>query len=380
MAHQMNIFDLQERARLQLEGRFKMGEEQEAALINTVAATVIQDRLVAPKAMRFTVLPDGVLHLSYRETEGRVSIHRHALNQLCAKVKFPMEYLGRLEDSDMWKAQLLEHNLNELFHNTEFKDKAGNPRFLHRLVGMQLRGFLSRRYNRYIASAPLLRTFVESCRAGGARPIEAVASPVINSLKCLLPNVFEAFPGEHVGIGVTWSNSDFGSGKCRVMQTIWRINTASSAVVDEGLSRAHLGSIIEDSDLEMSDETAQKEVAAQQSAIHDHVKQFLGAEAVERILSAIAAAKEDTISWEKLRSRLRDILSKGDLDWLKNTLDMRGESIIDLPPISFTKDNQPIANRYWVAQAVSVVAQKTEDPDRKFDLQRQAGNILAGAF
>jgi hypothetical protein len=290
-----------------------------------------------------------------------------------------MTYVNRLqEDTTRGMSDLLCDNLNTLFGLTVWPEAT---RFLHRIVGTELRGFLSRRYNRHLASAPLLRSFIDQCKAEGARPIEATSSPVRHALKCLIPKVFEAFPGEHVCIGIEWSNSDFGAAKLKVLQTLWRVGAGSASVIDEGLSRAHIGSVIEDSDIEMSDETARKEVEAQQSAVRDHVKEYLSQKTIDRLLVAIRAARDEQISWTSLVAKLREAtLGKSDIEWMKNVLEGKAETIIDLPPVSYAPDGARVPNLYWAIGAIGSIAQKMEDPDRRLELQREAGKLLAAAL
>jgi hypothetical protein len=382
--NQTNFFDAFDNARLRMEARFKLGAEQEQFLLAIVTATVIVDRLVPPRAMTFltgTGDRSRELYIHYKETEGGYAINRHALNQLCSKVQLGMNYVNMLQAGAAWKHDLLCDNLNALFQTPDWTDRGGQPqRFLHRIVGRELRGFLSRRFNRHLASAPLLRAFIDQCKTEGARPVEAANSPVRSALKCLMPKVFEAFPGEYICLGVEWSNSDFGSGKLKVLQTCWRVGSGTAAVVDEGLRRAHIGSIIEDSDIEMSDETAKKELEAQQGAVRDHVKAYLSEKTVERMLTAIRAAAGEQIPWSQLSHRLRDVLGKGDLEWLKNVLDQKAETIIDLPPISFDPGGNRVPNLYWAAGGLSAIAARTDDPDKRLDLQREAGKLLASAM
>lgn len=391
----MNANDQYEDARKRMFDRTKRGEAEKKALIDVVSKTVIVDRLVAPKLMGFHPElneKDG-LRLRYDfgpdTASDIVAIHRHAMNQICAKVGFPMTYFNTLnkyvakpspESKTMedWKRELLCHNLNEQYHEPEWVERGGGPaRFLHRIVDGELRGFLSRRYNRHLASAPLLRAFVDACEAKDAVPIEAQSSAVRVSLKFLLPDVFEAFPGEYIGLGSEWSNSDFGAGKLSISQTVWRIKTGTASVLDETLGRVHLGSIIEDSDIEMSDDTAKAEVDAQKKAIRDAVNHQFSVKNVERLLVALSAARDEEIPWSKLKGQLARFLNKADIDWLQNTLDTKGESIIDLPPVSFGSDDRPTPNLYWAASAVSAIAAKTEDADRKAELQREAGKLFS---
>jgi hypothetical protein len=382
---QVGLFDTYEKSQSDLMKRFAAGKLQEDALVTVVANTLIVDKLVPVERMTFFV--SGVteaLRIRYDGSKD-VSIHRHALGQLCQKATLPMNFTNSLltpprAEEKLPRLHLLANNLRELFSMQEFKDRSGAPaRFLHRTVNDELRGFLSSRFNRHLASQPLLKAFRDVCTEMGARPIEAASSPVRSSLKCLLPNVFEAFPGEHVGIGVEWSNSDFGAGKLSVCQTIWRAKTATSAVLDETISRVHLGSVITDSDLEISEETMHKEVAAQSSAIRDAVQAQLSEKTVERVLFALRYAHEEKIPWTKVRSRLQGVLTKSEMAWLQMAVD-KGDDIIDLPPISYTPENERVPNLYFISSALGHIASKSEDVDKKMLLQSEAGKFLADAM
>lgn len=392
--------DQYQTAQERMDRRFLQGARDEEALLTAVGQTVIVDRLVPPRQMTFIPLSleKTGIKLRYRVAEGMrsstdmdVTIHRHALGQLCTKVSIPMNFVNMLntyvarealdsKTTEDWKRTLLCANLNELFTQPEWTERGGAPtRFLHRIVGGELRGFLSRRYNRHLASAPLLRAFIEGCQHHEARPIESTSTAVRVALKYLLPKVFEAFPGEYVCLGSEWANSDFGAGRLSVSQTVWRISTGTSSVLDETFGRVHLGSVIEDSDIEMSDDTAKKEVAAQKGAIRDAVTAQFAPETVDRLLGALRLAHEQQVPWGKLRGQLGRFLGKNDIGWLQSALDT-GESIIDLPPLSFDPDGNRVPNLYWASSAVSALASKAEDTDRRLELQREAGKLLAAAM
>lgn len=369
--------DLFEYAERRMNQRFLAGEKEEAVLIEQVAKNVIVDKLVPPKAMEF-FHHDGKIVLGYGVNQGLTRIHRHAFNQLCAKVEFPLIYASKLDVGD-WKRDLLCHNLNELFHQPDWAARGGPQRFLHRLVGGELRAFLSHRYNRHLATAPMLRTFVESCRTQGARPIDATTTAVRVSLKYLLPKVFEAFPGENVCFGSEFGNSDFGAGRLTVRSTIWRASTGTSSVLDEVFGKVHIGSVIEDSDIEMSDDTAHKEVVAQQGAIRDAVTQQLEEKTVERLLKAIRLAREEEVPWSRLRPQLAKFLSKADQEWMEGLLTGKATNIIDLPPVThYAGEFTP--NIWWASACVGALADKSEDADRRITLQQEAGKLLGNAL
>jgi hypothetical protein len=372
-------------ALLEAQRRFRVGSGAERALLERVAATVIRDKLAFASGMHFEPHPlEGgapAVHLRYGTSAERFTIHRHALAQLAGKAGLPLSYVAALNAGDAalaWRTDLLCHNLNELFGRTSFVDGRGAPvPFLHRLVGTELRGFLSNRFNRNLASAPLLAAYVDACRAAGAHPVEAVVSDVRFSLKCYAPHVFEPLPGQYICVGVEWSNSDFGAGKHLVCQTVWDPLRDTRVVLDETISRVHLGSVIEESDIEMSAATAAKEVDAQASAICDAVTQQLKQESIDRLLDAIRIASEQEIPWTKLKGQLQRFLYRKDLETIELLLHQAND-VIDLPPPGRAADGTPLPTKWWASSIVSWIASKSDDEDRKLELQHEAGRLLAG--
>ncbi len=371
----------QKQAEQRIAARMAVGENQAGHLIKSIADMVIKDKLVPPKDMDFLVRTEVVeggvrplqVVLQYKNGE-TVRIHRHALGQLAGKVSFPITYLNTLNIlSEPWRPSLLTTNLNELFHQSVFMRGGETPRFLHRIVGDELRGFLSRRFNRHLASLPLLRAFVEGVHEGGAKPVETSITDLRWSLKCFLPQVFEAFPGQFICVGVTQSHSDFGAGKHTIAQSIWDPLRDTRTVL-EGTSKVHLGSIIEDSDIEMNDETARAEVDAQCKAARHTVSTYLGEEFISKALRAVKIAHEAQIPWSDLRSQLQKVLYEKELTTVETFLNNPG--IIDLPPVSQTPGGDPLPSRWWASQVLSKMA-TDQDDDRKIELQQIAGKWLA---
>ena len=129
----------------------------------------------------------------------------------------------------------------------------------------------------------------------------------------------------------------------------------------------------------MSTETARKELEALQGTILDTLDAQFSEKGIERLLAAIRSAATEKVPWNKLRGQLSKFLTKVDMEWLQSALD-KGDTIIDLPPVSFEADGTRVPNRYWAQAAVGAVAAKAEDPDRRLDLQREAGKLLAEAL
>lgn len=367
-------------AQTRAEQRFNAHEDQEVRLLTQIANLVIRDKLVAPKAMNFFVRSDGTnrpesIVLQYQGGE-TVTLHRHAIGQLAGKVELPITYLNKLDvKHNAWRLDLLCHNLQTLFQNTAFEKGSEQPRFLHRIVNGELRGFLSRRFNRHLASLPLLRAFVESVHQCEAKAIEATSTDLRWALKCYLPMVFEAFPGQYICVGVAQSNSDFGAGKLSITQTIWDPMRDTKTVLDDSISRVHLGSVLEDSDIEVSDDTAVKEVEAQAGAIRDAVTQLLAPEAIDKALKAIKLAHEAEIPWHTLKGQLSRFLYDKEIATVETMLNNPG--VMDLPPIGRSANGDPLPTKWWSSVVVSALAQ-AQDDERKVEMQQQAGKFLGG--
>lgn len=377
-----------ETAQAQLQERIRTGADEQHKLIEAVARMVIRDRLAPPACMEFCPQFDdlGGLSLTLCRAPGGpivetdLRIHRHALNQLATKVLHPMTDVSRLlagggTIETIWMRELLAYNFNERFHKMKFVERGGRgSAFLCRIVNDQLRGFLSRSFNRHLASKPLLAAFVEACRGANAQPVEAITSDVRLSLKCFKPLIFEPFPGEFVAVGVEWSNSDFGAGRLTVCMTLLRISSGTSVVLAEQFAKVHLGSVIEDSEIELSDETAAKEVDTQASAIRDAVKELLSEKYIERLLHGIALAHEEEIPWGRLKSKLKDFLYKEELATIETLLS--NNTMADLPPVGTGADGKPLPTRWWASNIIAQIAGGVADEDRKIELQRQAGKLV----
>ncbi len=363
----------QQLAEERAERRFNIGSKQEEILVNAIAGMVIRDRLVPPNEMWFVpgTNDKSPIALTYGKDGTPFKIHRHALGQLAGKVEFPIAFLNKLT-TDPWRVDLLVHNLNTLFHNMRF-GREENPRFLHRLVGNEVRAFLSRRFNRHLASLPLLRAFVEGVSTAGGKPVETTSTDLGWSLKCYLPMVFEPFPGQFICVGVTQSHSDFGAGKHVISQSIWDPLRDARTVL-EGVSKVHLGSVIEESDIELSEGTAVAEVEAQAAAAQDAVRTYLSEEHVEKALKAVRVAHEEKIPWDQLRTVLSKVLYEKELASVEALLN--SSDIVDLPPVGRTASGEPLPTRWWAASMLSKLANNQED-ERKFNLQTLAGKWLA---
>ena len=421
-------------ARERLEIRFKLGLTEQIALVEQVKALHIRNRMVWPQEMVFAALrgqpyvfvadlkklseehpspvaADPFAAISKGAVEldamGRkpILVHPHALGQMVKAVQEERKKynkdnrkLGEVErraptvgyvrglagSSELWEKELFRTVMCEHFNNGMFLDRRKAPtKFLFRLVGddahAKLCGFVSRSFNIFLPSYPLLEAFMHTCAQMGAQPIEASTSEVKFSLKCFLPHIFEPIPGEYVTVGQQWANSDFGAARLTLSGCMSRAGSKSSFVFEKALSKTHLGPIVEESQLELSDEAMLAMVRAQCLAIRDCVKQQLEPAAVNKILLAVRAAHEEKIPWDRLAGQLGSLLRKKEVESVHALL--TGESSQeDLPQPSYMNDaaGKPVAvpTRWWTSNVLAWLSENETDDERKTALQRAAGSML----
>lgn len=363
--------------------RVVVGRDQQKRIIKACSEQIPRDRYVHPHLMRFRRDKDGKVVINYAQGPGHdcwakyetIKIHPHALGQLSDTADINRHYVGKLNQPPIqFRGELLTHNLNELFHKHTYLNRAKQEaEFLHRLVGNELRGFLTQSYNRHLLSMPLLMAFIDACQEVDARPMAGFATDTKISLQCYLPWGFEIVAGDFVALGVQFSNSDFGDGKLKVSHTFMRVTGFAAGVMEESFSRVHLGGVVRDSDLRLSDEVAKKEIETVAAAIKDAVQQVLHHTSIEKLIRLMQKAAAEEIPWEKLRGNLAKVLGKEDVGTVKDMLEKRIEN---LPPPGIGSDGRPLATRWWAAAAVALLADKEIDTTRSADLKEYAGKLL----
>lgn len=365
-----------------LERRIKLGKEGTRKVIEVIEHMQIVDRpcFTNKESMRFLCIGESErIAITYpnRGDSRAYSVHPHALHQLCERTvpKVPIHYARSLAANEGWERLLLCHSLNKLFDNGPFVKKNVPVKYLHRIVGNELRGFLSIRFNRYLSSRPMLAAFLNACSFMQAAPVDANWTDVHFNLKCYLPLVFEPIPGEFIALGCSWSNSDFGAGRMSVTLSCLRIQRGHHLVLDKALSKVHVGSVIQADgfeDLMISEETMLKEVEAQASAINDTVCNLLGEESIQTALEAIRAAAAEDISWAKLRAGIKTLLRKNELEKLE---EMLKQPLEDLPPVGQDVNGNPLPSKWWAASALGMLSEGMPS-DRRLEVQAHAGALL----
>lgn len=381
------------RARNQILTTIQLGKDEQKRLVDYCARNIPRDRYVHPSLMEFGVLgtldvnPDTApVIISYARGEsakpwGAIEgkrLHKHALGQLCDIAGLPRIWLNvnNVDSEKGWRRDLLVHDLNTLFKNQTFVNRKKQPaKFLHRLVGDEVRAVLTQSYNRHLVSAAVLQPFLAVCDEIGLQPTRASITDMRVGLQTYLPFAFEPIPGEFIALGAWWGNSDFGQGRVRVSHTVMRVsgNAGGSMLTEDAFSRTHIGSIVEETDLILDEQTAVKELEAVASAIQSTVRALMEPAQVQKILDVIARAHEAKIEWAKLKAGLAKALSKSEV---QNVEDMLVHSVEELPRAGIGADGQPLPSRWWAAAALSHLASKQVDPARELELKQVAGQFL----
>lgn len=357
------------RARAIMERKVEDGRKSAVGLFERVMTQAPKDAIAKVEALRFEPGEHSglIMHAKGIETQ---TLHRHALSQIASRADVPGSYLSELvipkfeKEKQVsgfgWQVDMAAEILNRSFFHGHKGERA-----LIRSVENQVRGFLSDRYRR-LDSRPLLETFCAEAQALGAVPIDGSVSDLRVAMKVLLPVVFEPIPGEALCLGVEWGNSDFGAAKHSVRAFIYRLWCLNGATMEDALSQVHLGGRLAD-DIAFSNRTYELDTKTSISALKDIVRGTLSAPKVESLLVGIKAAHEKKVDWKTMRTKLAKKLLANEIKAVEAAYE--SEDVVMLPEGK---------NLWRVSNALSWIAGKTEDADRRLELQRFAGEVING--
>jgi hypothetical protein len=359
-----------------------VGEQAQTEIIQKMLAMSITDKLVDPRLMLIEESNKGLAVRYPVGTPDVVEIDDNALGQLCKTARIPKTYMNELLTgcvgmSEPIRQHLACYLLNTHYQRGVFTDKRGNPtKFLHRIVGKSLYGFLSRNYNRKLGTSAMLRPFIEQCYANGARPVDAQCNPIRAVLKCVQPIIYEPVPGEFIAFGATYTNSDFGKGSLLVHGTLLRISSGTSAVLESRLKKIHLGAVISEEEIELSEETLAKESETHISAVKDMVTDVFSETSITRSLKLVELSITRKLSWNQVLGQVKELLHQDEVSSMHEMLLGTKGGIVDLPPVTVNDKGDPEANAWWTAAALGVIASRVEDVDRRAGIQELAGRVL----
>lgn len=336
-------------------------------VIEQVENDIPEDYLVQGKKLRFNPTTSGIsIELPESDTAlAPLDIHDHAFGQIVARV------------GDKFKFRNAIGFLNSVRNNmpngegdaaaAEFLNRAysklNGDRFLVRSVKGQLRGFLSDSYRR-LDSRPLLEAFMGSIKQYGARPLDGFALQTKVNIRAIIPQVYQPFPGEIMAFGAQLSDSDFGDGALSVSGFVLRMICTNLATTEDVLKQIRLGRRMSNS-VHFSQHTVDLDTKAFASAINDVAGHVLGEGARENYLAMVKKANEEKIEPSQIAKWAKEHLGK---DETKLAEDKFNSPDIEMLPAGQTKWR-------W-SNALSWLANETEDEHRKLELQEFAGNIL----
>jgi hypothetical protein len=331
------------------------GLKKTGPTIERLLSQTPNDALVPATGIDFSVTDRGPM-LAARGQDFGGPLHDHAFKQLASRAGLPGAYATKLAAGEPWERELLTYAMGQHLSHSD-------DRYLVREVGGSVRGVLSDSYRR-MDSRPLLEAFVTACQEVGAQPYEGVASDIRSSVRVIVPRVFEPVPGEAIVFGLSWQNSDFGAGAFGISAFVLRLICLNGLVGASELKKIHFGSRLED--LALSQTTYDLDTKTLASATGDVVRGVLSESAIENRLDLVRRAHTHETDWARAVRGMSQALSKAESTKVREAFE--GNDTVMLPP----------GQSMWrFSNALSWVANSTENPDRKIELQGLAGSVLS---
>lgn len=329
-------------------------------VIQQVQNDVPDDALVLAPKLHFDLAGESDLVVDFAGREN--TLHRHALNQVAdrAGIVHMRSLVNDLASRrKAWATELIAHNLNEIYSRQE------KEHYLLRAVNGQLRGFLSNSYRR-LDSRPILDAFIGQVRKFGARPVDGFALETKLRVRAILPFVFEPFPGEIMAFGAELGDSEYGDGALSLKSFLLRMWCTNLATTEDVLTKVHLGKRM--TDLRLSEATFALDTQTMQSAVNDLTSHVLSADAVNSNLDVIRRANDEKVEPKQIDAWIKKNLTKEEGDRAKEEF---ASADVELLPPGQT-------NWRW-SNALSWLANETDNESRKLDLQEMAGSVLKKA-
>jgi hypothetical protein len=329
------------------------GRQNAGQVIEHVMNHQPQDFIVKANALQFS--GDGKLGLALNNAE--FGVHRFALGQIAEVASVPTKFIDSLT-ADEWGRALIAHNLNEIFRHRDAK------RHLVRTVnGTEVRGFLSDSYRR-LDSRPIIEAFVKGVQKLGALPYKGYVTDTKVAIQAILPDVFDSIPGEVLAFVLSLENSDFGNGALSLRVGALRIWCDNLAVFEENMRQIHLGRRL-DENIIFSQKTYLLDTKATVSALEDIIGIQLNREGMQRRMELLAVNAQKAVDPQAAMRMLKDSLGVG-----------AAQAVVDAYK-SADVEMIPAGNNAWrLSNAISWVAGKEQDAEKKLDMLKLAGRVL----
>jgi hypothetical protein len=348
-------------ARAKLEKLVSDGAARTGPIIERIMSEVPNDSIVRADKLGFRVNAEAAVRMGVVGSgSAGWSLHRNALGQLADRAGVPLRYLDALlenGDENGWKRELAQKILTDHYAHD-------GSRYLVRDIGGEARAVLSDRFRR-LDSRPLLDAFVSAAGKLGAVPFEGMGSDVRCYVRAIVPTVYEPVPGEAMVFGLDWSNSDFGRGTYQISAFVLRLICLNGMTGANHTRQVHLGGRLSDT-IEFSAETYRRDTRTMLSATRDVIAGALGPKAIETQLSAVRQAHASETNWSAAFRKVSKALTKAEAESVKDAFE--GPDVINLPA----------GKTEWrFSNALSWVANRADDADRKAELQALAGDVIA---
>jgi hypothetical protein len=164
--------------------------------------------------------------------------------------------------------------------------------------------------------------------------------------------------------GVVWGNSDYGAGALSVREFILRLWCTNYAITEETLREVHLGGRLTEDDI-WSARTYELDTKRSASMVSDALGKALTPGRVNEIMAGIKAADEEKVDPKQVATYLKKHLGVGDA---KTVIEAFASADIE---------NLPAGQSKWrLSNAISWIAGKQTDADKKMDMMKLAGSAL----
>lgn len=355
-----------------LHGNIDRAKKHAGVAIERIQKEVPQDKVVRARAMEFDYNDDGKFDVQYKVGDGRTdvveeTVHPWAFAQIAEFAHVPKAYLqylmGQVEardngDRHLWGAKLACDNLNKIFAHADREEKR-----LIRSVETQTRGFLSTKYKRR-HPGHMIDGFIGACKKFDLLPYTVTATDTKHMVRAVLDGIVEPIPDECLGIGVVYAESPFGNGATAVSIFIERMWCTNQAVLSTDLRSAHVGGRLSD-DFAWSNETYLADTKATILQVQDMMEAYVSPKAIRKLCDTVKLAHETKIEPKQLEAYIKKNLSKEDAEAVADCY--RSADVEMLPP----------GNTVWRASnALSFFAGKVEDEEKRYDIQKLAGQLL----
>jgi hypothetical protein len=328
------------------------GRQNAGQVIEHVMNHQPQDFIVKANALQFT----GNSGLKVALNNAEFGVHRFALGQIAENANLPVKFLDSLTASD-WGRALVAHNFNEIF-----KHRSGKRHLVRTVNGGEVRGFLSDSYRR-LDSRPLVEAFVSGVQKLGALPYKGDVMDTKINIAAIVPEVYEV-AGEVLAFVISFENSDFGNGAVSLRVGLVRIWCDNLHIFEESLRQIHLGKRLAD-DILYSRQTYELDTKTTVSALNDMIAAQINREGIQKRMELVTASSQKAVDPAQAQKMLKEMLGTA-----------KAQEVIDAYK-SADIEMLPAGNDVWrLSNAISWVAGKETDGEKRLDLMKLAGKVL----